>query len=257
LQSNRKPEHLDPSALSFLDHCSFERTALLFCSHVHESSGFRTDLVELGQLRHPSNHLVVDVSNSLGVLEVDVRKMHIDGCIGCSHRFLLGTPGVAFCYISKRHVPSGLAAVEKRFRSAQFDDPPRHCAILALGVALSMIREVGISHIEEHVLHLNRYLCARLQELAIAVTSPVGKQKHRSAIVVIAAPPTLSDECQRHRVVVGKTTNGIQVSLHGFVSHTDIDRFVDALVSILTAAKASDKVLKLAGKVLCLVSAMQ
>src|SRR5262249_9660170 len=72
------------------------RTRLLSVSSVEFASGFRNDLVALGELcRQRGILFFVDAIQSLGILPLDVRQTPIDFLAADGHKWLLGPEGAA------------------------------------------------------------------------------------------------------------------------------------------------------------------
>ena len=75
------------------------RVRLIAISHVEYASGQRHDLVTIGKFCSEHNILLaVDAIQSLGVLPVDVKAMHIDYLSADGHKWLLGPEGAGFFY---------------------------------------------------------------------------------------------------------------------------------------------------------------
>jgi selenocysteine lyase/cysteine desulfurase len=72
------------------------RTRMVTLSHVEYASGQRHDLAAVGAFCRERNILFcVDAIQSLGVLPVDVKAMHIDYLSADGHKWLLGPEGPA------------------------------------------------------------------------------------------------------------------------------------------------------------------
>jgi cysteine desulfurase / selenocysteine lyase len=100
-------EVLEASPEGFLDPEDLRRALgkkkakLVAISHASNVSGSVQDLRALGAVVHEAGaRLLVDGSQSAGVVPIDVQRDHIDmlGCPG--HKNLLGPAGTGFCYIS-------------------------------------------------------------------------------------------------------------------------------------------------------------
>jgi selenocysteine lyase/cysteine desulfurase len=81
-----------------------ERTSLAALPHCHWIDGVRVDLVSVGRrLREVGAALVVDATQSLGVLPFDVRAVDPDFMVAASYKWLLGPYSLGFLYVAPRH----------------------------------------------------------------------------------------------------------------------------------------------------------
>ena len=80
-----------------------KQTALVTLSHVTFKSAFQYDLERVTELAHMQGAMVLwDLSHSVGVVPISLRKANVDLAIGSTYKFLNGGPGCpAFLYIRK------------------------------------------------------------------------------------------------------------------------------------------------------------
>ncbi|GAA5219656.1 aminotransferase class V-fold PLP-dependent enzyme [Membranihabitans marinus] len=80
-----------------------KKTKFICLSHVQFVSGYRADLMKLGEFCKERNiFLVVDAAQSLGALPLDVEKYNISAMAGSGWKWMMGPVGSAFFYISKK-----------------------------------------------------------------------------------------------------------------------------------------------------------
>lgn len=83
-----------------------ERTALVVTSHVYFTSGAIQDLSAVAEAAHRKGALcLVDAYQSVGQVAVDVRATGVDFLIGGGLKWLLGGPGIVFCYVREALAP--------------------------------------------------------------------------------------------------------------------------------------------------------
>jgi len=102
------------------------RTRAVAVSTVTFMPGFRTDLgpVAAAARRHDAL-LLVDATQSVGVLETDVDAMGVDALVTSTHKYLLGLYGMGFLYLK----PEWAARLKPTFvGSAGYLDPEAHPA---------------------------------------------------------------------------------------------------------------------------------
>ena len=136
-------------------------TRAIVCTHASNLTGNVVDLYRMGQIA--KNHgllLVVDASQTAGVLPIDVEKMHIDVLCFTGHKSLMGPQGTGGFYVGEgvdiRPFKSGGTGVHS-FLKNQPDDYPEHLeagtlnghGITGLLAAVREIQKIGLPAIYE------------------------------------------------------------------------------------------------------------
>jgi cysteine desulfurase/selenocysteine lyase len=227
-------------------------TAIISLSQVQFSNGFRIDLEELGKYKD-DHALVVNASQSAGVFEIDVKRMHIDALCATGHKWMLSGYGSGFVYLSRQLLANskpraiGWLSVEDPYGDRNNEIHLRHDAaaraemgcphfagIFALGASVEFMREIGTRTIEEHALSLNRNLTGRLIESGWPVLSPLRNEASRSAetLVAIENPARVVSELGDRGVIVTKKPQGIRVATDFFNDENDIERLIAGLNEI-------------------------
>lgn len=224
-------------------------TGVIALSHVQFSNGFRIDPEELGNIK--GHHaLVINASQSAGVLEIDVRRMKIDALCATGHKWMLAGYGAGFVYLShelqERSLPRALGwlSVEQPFEMRNDEFRPRHDAasrvelgcphfagIFSLGAAVDLIDEVGIANIQARALELNRLLTSQMAQNGWPVLSPVQNETARSAetLVQVEKPDEIVRRLFRRGVVVTEKPEGVRVATHFFNDEQDIEKLIAGL----------------------------
>src|SRR5262245_4743730 len=158
----RIPVHLLPAVagevrMQSIRDAMTHNTGVIALSHVQFSNGFRIDLDELG--RNKGNHaLVVNVSQSAGAFEIDVKRTPIDALCTTGHKWLLAGYGSGFVYLGRHLLQQTRAralswlSVEEPFEMRNDELRPRHdtaariewgcphfAGIFALGASVKLI----------------------------------------------------------------------------------------------------------------------
>ncbi|HIO24027.1 MAG TPA: aminotransferase class V-fold PLP-dependent enzyme, partial [Nitrospinaceae bacterium] len=174
-----------------------KRTRIVSVSSVECNSGFRNDLNRIGAFCRENNILFcVDAIQSLGVLEMDVKRDNIDFLSADGHKWMLSVEGLGGFYVSKNvlgeiyPVTVGWDSVvnawdfmnydftfrpdAKRFEEGSFNT----MSIYALGTALDLLQEEGIDSIQSGVLLQGDYLMEGLQKRGIKIlNSKIQKER--------------------------------------------------------------------------------
>lgn len=80
-----------------------EHTALVLISAVHWMNGVRFDLEAIGKkCREVNAHFIVDGTQSVGAMSMDVQRFHIDALICASYKWLFGSYSLGLAYYGDR-----------------------------------------------------------------------------------------------------------------------------------------------------------
>lgn len=158
------------------------RTRLLTFSHVPNSSGALQDAAALCAIARANGVLsLVNASQSVGMVETDVRALGCDFLAGCGRKALRATEGSGFLYVRREHIDAlepvlagwwngaydrttgalSFVAGAKRFEAGC----PIVPAILGLGAALDYAQRIGVAQIEARVRDLTAYAVERFATL--------------------------------------------------------------------------------------------
>ncbi len=225
------------------------RTGIFCFSHVQYSNGLRMDLEELANIKG-GHALVINASQSAGAFEIDVKRMQIDALCATGHKWMLSGYGSGFVYLSRELM---LHSRPRVIGWLSMEDPysdrnneihlrndaaaraelgcPHFAGMFALGASVEQIAKLGIHHVQERVLSLNRYLTNRLTESGWTVLSPLADEATRSAetLVQIDDPAGVVEKLAQEKIIVTKKPQGIRVATHFFNNEADVDRLIEAL----------------------------
>ena len=233
-----------------------ERTRVVCVSWVNSFSGRVNDLVSLGSLcRDRGVLIVVNASQGLGSLILDVDVLPVDAVASCGFKWLCGPYGTGFCWLHPD--------LESRLESHQaywltlagerWSDLERHGDVPAgdLGAArfdvfgtanflnfepwtasLEHFLTIGLDEIREHNAMLLDHLVAGIDtdEWQIISGRPPSE---RSTMVVIEPRRESADEAvgrlARAQIDVAERRGRIRISPHLYNSFRDIDSVLEAL----------------------------
>lgn len=249
----------DPASLS-LDHVAAlvdDHTAAICVSHLQFATGHVLDPAALTDLAHAHEALLIlDASQSAGMLPLDVRAAEIDVLVTTGYKALCGPFGAAVCYVSpavrERFIPPfvgwrsavepyALDAVTMHLptsaRSMEFSTM-NYGAAVALGAAIDYVLDLGVERIQTHDLALAARLSDGLTALGATVLTP--RDNHLRAGTVTARFPgrdgeAVAAQLNRAGVIVSPRFKSTRFSAHFFNNTADIDRALEAVEHVLKA----------------------
>ncbi len=228
-------------------------TRIVVTSWVQYATGFRQDLTELGRLcRDHGLLLVVDASQAMGILPIDVRTSGIDALVFSGYKWTMAGYGVAGLFVAKHlldptHFPvAGWFGAREPMRllndRVEAKDSaaglevgcPHFAGIFALGAALALLDSLGTADIAARIHALTEHLLAKLTSAGLEVASPAHRTQ-RAGITVVAVdrPAEIAEQLARRGILVATRGRGLRISVHVFNTFEDIDRCVDALCEVL------------------------
>ena len=241
-----------------------ENTKIVSLSTVFFCNGFKFDVKTLGGELHKRGILLVaDSIQGLGRLKVIPKEMNIDVLSNGGHKCLLGMKGAGFLYCDKRLIRNLIPHTACRQSLTKWHRPPleRHynelpwkegaqifesgnpnyIGIMAMGKGVSLINELGIGAIEEHVLVLEKYLREKIAHLPLKINHPPREGQY-SGIVFVTLPETVdveeADRIMIKRNVYATVREGyIRICIHCMNTEKHMDMATAALEEI-AAVKA-------------------
>jgi selenocysteine lyase/cysteine desulfurase len=242
-----------------------DKTRMVIASTVTYTTGARTDLDALAKLCGARDIvLLVDGAQSVGALELNVKKTHLDAMTVGASKYLCGPYGFGFLYVrrerAERMQPGNLARygidlgdahegekggdhyklmpAARRFDLGSYN----YAGANAVDVSLDLIAGVGVPIIEQHVLALARAFAEGLQKLKLPVMS--GKvDRHFSHVVIVGKPgPDATTEALMQKLHANLLENRVKASIrHGrlrfaFHFYNTFDEVEKVLAMLRTAA---------------------
>jgi cysteine desulfurase family protein len=259
-----QPDHNGQVDLDELISLITERTCLLAATHVSNLTGAILPIEQIGEVASTYDvPFLVDASQSVGVLPVDVNKMHIDLLAFAGHKGLYGPQGTGVLYISPAVQLIPVVHGGTGSHSAEIDQPdvrpnrfeagtPNAPGIAGLGAGLAFVQETEVSTIWEHEQALTKYALQKLSELPyISVYGPDADVKRapviafnvhgidpqEAAVILdqhygIAVRSGLHCSPLAHQSVSTGENGAIRISF-GYFNHKDhIDQLLTALEEI-------------------------
>ncbi|WP_054313338.1 aminotransferase class V-fold PLP-dependent enzyme [Mesorhizobium sp. 1M-11] len=231
-----------------------DRTSVVSISHVEYSTGQRFDLKRISDAAaRVGAFFLVDASQSLGAVPLDVSEVAIDALVTTSYKWLCGPFGVGLAYISPRRqqtLDPGITGW--RFHSEIYNLQAQRCVYhndarrfefstmaygcaAALAKSIDYLQEIGVSNIMRRNLALADQLVKGISDLDIHLATPLAPEA-RSSIVSGKFRHIESKSVVRKlvekQIFVSPRRDYFRVSPHLYNTPRDIDRLVEELAVI-------------------------
>ena len=151
-------------------------TKMIVTTHMSNVFGTIVDIKAIGDFCKENNILyLVDASQSIGVLDIDVQEMNIDLLAFPGHKALFGPMGTGALYIKEGIIVKPLKEGGTGSYSHSIDQPDIYpdslesgthngVGIIALGKGIDFINEVGIENIRNHEMSLKNHFIELLKD---------------------------------------------------------------------------------------------
>lgn len=151
-------------------------TKMIVTTHMSNVFGTIVDIKAIGDFCKENNILyLVDASQSIGVLDIDVQDMNIDLLAFPGHKALFGPMGTGALYIKEGIIVKPLKEGGTGSYSHSIDQPdlypdslesgtPNGVGIIALGKGIDFINEVGLENIRNHEMSLKNHFIELLKD---------------------------------------------------------------------------------------------
>ncbi|HYA97070.1 MAG TPA: aminotransferase class V-fold PLP-dependent enzyme [Methylomirabilota bacterium] len=244
------------------------RTRVVAVSSVQWSNGFRCDLAALSRFcRERGVWLVVDATQQLGAVPIDVQQTPVDFLACGGHKWLNAPFGCGFLYIRRDAMPrlhpplAGYLSVEtpeggwgayfqtpsispirpysfvRAARRFEVGGTANYPGAVGLAASLEIFHALGQENIAEHIFGLTDHLIAGLDALGVQIVSPRAREKRAGIVTFSLGAPEqnarLMDELLARRILVSVryTSNigGVRVSCHFYNRRGDVDALLNAV----------------------------
>ena len=215
-------------------------------------NGFRHNLAALADLAHSHGAVfIVDAAQSAGALDLDVRRLGIDFLAAPALKWLLGTPGIGYLYVSREQTER-LTPVQAAYTGviSPFDPTldvpivyqpnatryevgmPSLPGMAASREGIELLRAVGMADVERQVLDLSGYCIERLRQRDLCVLTPEPAEQRAGVVGLGAARCEEAAAFLRERgvdVYASTVKSVLRIDPHFFNNRAEIDRLMDGL----------------------------
>lgn len=234
-----------------------DRTRVLAVSQVSYYTGQALDIRKLAEgLSGSTTLLAVDATHASGVINTFAADADIH--MSSSYKWMLGTTGVAPCYISERAEQALAATVygwrnlntPKHGSSAELDgsraaplvDMPRRyeagnpsvVPILFLNSALATLLDIGIDSIERHARSLSGSVAEMLRDIGISpISPPANEQRSGNTCFLHDDAEVLTAKLAEENVLLWGDNGRVRVSTHLYNDLDDVEQLRTSLCRCL------------------------
>jgi selenocysteine lyase/cysteine desulfurase len=232
-------------------------TAIVALPHCHWTDGGLFDLERIGEeCRSSGVALSLDVTQSLGVLPLNVSRIQPDFLSCAAYKWLMGPYSIGFLYASPRWQREGtpiehswlhrrnaedfarLVDYQDQFEpgARRFDVGERSnfALVPAAEAAIRQILEWGVDNVCETVEEMADSIVERVAPLGLTALPKSLRAPHYLGLQMeTGLPPRLLPELARRNVYVSVRGDSIRVTPHVYNTPQDCDRFVQALTAVL------------------------
>jgi selenocysteine lyase/cysteine desulfurase len=210
-------------------------------------NGFRSAVREIVQLAHANGALVMlDDYQDCGTRRVNVRSADLDFYVTGTLKYLLGPPGLAFLYVRRELIESlrptitgwfaqtdpfafdvkrlDLAPSARRFEAGSPAVPNIYAAMRGI----SLLQEIGLDNVSEHIAGLVRALMMGAHKLGLRAKTPpdsVGPL----CVLQCKDAGALVQKLSANGIVCSSRHDGLRLSFHVYNTLDDVASVLDVL----------------------------
>lgn len=225
--------------------------AVAICS-VEPSSGYHYDLARLGKVcREKGIYFIVDATQSLGAMDLDVRRMPMDVMVASTYKWLCNVFGFGVGYIREdlietlepRHV--GWTGVSDRKRDFNDLGLKLHSGaqrfetgglnwvgLRGLEASVATYTGLGKAAVEAHIKHLVSRLYDLMETVPGVAIEPSLPPASRSSIVYLKVREGFDWNpafFESRRIRVNLSGRQMRIGIHFYNNEADIDALIDSL----------------------------
>lgn len=229
-----------------------EHTVAIHCDYVESSTGFLLEAERIGSFcKERGIRFIVDATQALGAMPVDVQKIHADLAAGNNYKWMLGYCGTGFGYIS-RNLWDDIAQKAAGWMSDQYrfykDSPhvilrndagrfelgyPNMPGIYGLKLTADTYNRLGAETVKDYLMYLREYLTEKIEAApGLSLRYQFAETNYSQIIHVLAdqslhltyeqlkAAGVMCNVCQDEET----TGTRLRIGLHYYNNEEDIDK---------------------------------
>ncbi len=223
-----------------------ERTKLVAIAHVCYRNGAKQDVKGIVEIaRRKGAMVLLDIYQSVGVTDIDLKALDVDFATGGMLKYLLGTAGVGFFYAREDHIRATVPTVTGWFAQADIfkmsifaNDPSPTARRFEMGTppvpncyaaeaGIGVINGVGTAGIEAYVRDLTTTAIDRLTAIGCKFAMPTDPLRRGPQITVKSVDDTaLVEKLAARDIVVSNRDGNVRAMFHAYNDLSDVDALV-------------------------------
>ena len=226
------------------------RTRVVAVSHVQFYSGFKVDLAAVAELCRPYGALlVVDGTQSIGAVKIDVKTAGVDVLVASAHKWIMGPRGIGIASFSDRALEQikpvivGWLSVNDPFAfhrtldylpdARRFESgTPNGSGMFGLAERLAMLDELGVDWVENRILNLNAMVIEQAKQRGL---KPVYEfqRASRSGIALVQKDGVPASEILAalnvNKIYASVRNGAIRIATHYYNTEEEIAQIIDVM----------------------------
>jgi selenocysteine lyase/cysteine desulfurase len=231
-----------------------ERVAIASVPNVHWTNGALVDLRRVAPaLREVGSAFIIDASQSLGAMPLDVGELRPDVVVAVGYKWLLGPFSLGYLYLDPS-LHDGEPLEENWILRAGSEDFTRvgyqdaylpgarrfdvgqrtnfHLTPMAVA-AIQQLLDWTVPQVAETLGTRTNEIARRADRLGLRAPPPDARAPHMLGLDLPLGPDSVAAELAESQVIASVRGTSIRISPHLHNSQEDVDRLLDALASAI------------------------
>jgi len=228
-----------------------EQTGIVSVANCHWTNGAYIDLVQVSRkARSVGAALVIDASQSLGVLSMDLDAVQPDFVVSVGYKWLLGPYGLGYLYAAPKWRENGipleyswlakqgsedftnLVNYRNEYRpGARRFDMGEYSSFIHIPMGIQAVKQVlnwGVDNIRTQLRDLTQHI--EKQANAVGISYPIEHADHLIGLEFQGTiPEGIKEALEKERIYVSFRGNSIRVAPYLFTTKEHIDRLFDVI----------------------------
>jgi aspartate aminotransferase-like enzyme len=245
------PEGPDGIALQAFEAAIDERTQIVQITPICYRNGSRLDVEAITKIAHAKGaKVLLDCFQSVGAMDVDVKALGVDFAVGGMLKYLLGTAGIGFLYVDRKHLQALVPTVSGWFAQSDIDamdifanDPAQSASRFQTGTppvpncyaaeaGIGLIRGIGIDAIEVRIRDLTGEAMDRLADAGCRLATPRDNDRRGPQVAIRCTDPAaMMARLAERGVIVSWRDSSVRAMFHAYNDASDVGALVEGLMA--------------------------
>lgn len=223
----------------------------------HWTDGMLVDLVAIGaRCREVGAALVVDATQAMGAMPLDLAAIGADFVVTASHKWLFGAYGAGFCVVHEKWLHGepleenwlNRKGIDDFSRLTQYEDQFRGGArafdmggassffnMPVVAAGLEQVRDWGMEAIAANNASILEQIVTAAEQLGFRAPAKAARAPHMTGLRSEALPQGVSKALAEQKVYVSVRGSCVRIAPHMHITQVDVDRLIGALEQAVRA----------------------